>query len=356
MTGSAPDHGCGAQNLKDDTNIPKIREIALRLAPQIKTYGADTKRSWLQLISTAVPFFVLLGTMVAVTETAYWLTLLLAPITAGLLVRLFIIQHDCGHGAFFKTRKANDAIGNMISVFTLTPYEHWRRGHTYHHASSGNLDRRGQGDVETRTVAEYEAMTPLGRLGYRIYRSPVAQIFVGAAINFIILQRLPLGRGFRDSTSRRSIMMLNLALVFVFGIPMALIGVKPVIAAYLPMMWIAAIIGGWLFYVQHQFDGTYWRKGDDWNFHEASLDGSTFFDLPPILQWFTGNIGMHHIHHLCSTIPNYRLQECMDTYPELRETAKRIDLRESIKCWSLSLWDEEHSQLISFRDLEAQRA
>jgi omega-6 fatty acid desaturase (delta-12 desaturase) len=321
------------------------------LSRQFKAFGADWKRSLFQLITTAAPFIAMLVIMDSALYENYWLTLLLAVPTAGLLVRLFIIQHDCGHGSFFKTRAANDVLGRVLSVLTLTPYGHWKQGHAVHHASSGNLDRRGRGDVEMLTVAEYKGLSPLKKLGYRLYRNPFVMVLLGAPINFIVLQRLPRGRSFQDRNARRSILSLNLALVVTFGLPMAMIGVAPVLATYLPVMTIAAWIGNWLFYVQHQFDDTYWERDGDWNFNTASLRGSSYFELSPILQWFSGNIGLHHIHHLCSRVPNYRLQECLDSAPELHRIAKRITLRESMGCWRLALWDEQRRLMVGFRDL-----
>ena len=354
--------GPSAQNAARSSDSPADRALseanagadvnaaAARALPHLKTYGADAKRSILQFIVTLAPFLALLAVMGAVSQTMYWLTLLLAVPAAGLLVRLFIVQHDCGHGSYFKSRSANDALGRLISVLTLTPYGHWRRSHAYHHAASGNLDRRGQGDVVTMTVDEYKALTPLGRLGYRLYRNPLIMILIGAPLNFVIFQRLPLGRGFRDRASRRSIMGLNLASLIVFGAPMLFAGVLPVLAVYLPVMAIAAWIGGWLFYVQHQFEGVYWKREGGWDFRKASLEGSSYLELPAVLQWFTGNIGLHHIHHLCSRVPNYRLQACADAFPELNRAARRITIRDSLKCLRLALWDEAAGRMVSFRE------
>jgi omega-6 fatty acid desaturase (delta-12 desaturase) len=347
---------CGAE---DGPSHPLFSEAELAgrlLSQQFKAYGADLKRSLFQLTTTAVPFIALLVLMAVTTEGSYWLTLLLAIPTAGLLVRLFIIQHDCGHGSYFKSRLANDFLGRALCVLTLTPYGHWKKGHAIHHAANGNLDRRGRGDVETLTVAEYQALSPLKRLGYRLYRGPLVMVLLGAPINFLLLQRLPTGSAFRDRDARRSILSLNAALVVAFGLPMLVIGVGPVLATYLPVMIIASWIGNWLFYVQHQFEDTYWEQDHDWSFHEAALIGSSYFKLPPILQWFSGNIGLHHIHHLSSRIPNYRLQACFDAAPELSRFAKRITLRESLGCWRLALWDEQRRLLVRFRDLKAERA
>jgi omega-6 fatty acid desaturase (delta-12 desaturase) len=342
---------CRSRTQDNDTEL-----LGQSLSRRFGAYRADPKRSLFQLITTAVPFLSLLVVMATATEGRYWLALLLAVPTAGLLVRLFIIQHDCGHGSYFKSRAANDFLGRALCVLTLTPYGHWKQGHAIHHAANGNLDRRGRGDVDTLTVAEYRALTPLKKLGYRLYRNPFVMVLLGAPINFIVLQRLPTGRAFRDRDARRSILMLNVALVVAFGLPMLVIGIAPVLATYLPVMIIAAWIGNWLFYVQHQFEDTYWAQDDDWNFHTSALCGSSYFVLHPILRWFSGNIGLHHIHHLCSRIPNYRLQACLEAAPELHGIAKRITLRESLGCWQLALWDEQSGLLVRFRDLKSLHA
>lgn len=321
-----------------------------RLAGLFNAYGTDVKRSLFQLITTGLPFLMLLAVMVSAAERTYWLTLLLSVPTAGLLVRLFIMQHDCGHGSFFRTRVANDMLGRVLSVLTLTPYGLWKQGHAIHHATNGNLDRRGRGDVDTLTVREYEALSPMRKVAYRLYRNPFVMVLLGAPVHFILLQRLPLGWRFRDRDSLFSILSLNLALAAAFGLSMTAIGVTNVLLAYLPVMIIASWIGNWLFYVQHQFEDTYWEQDDEWNFHAAAFRGSSYFDLPPVLRWFSGNIGLHHIHHMCSRIPNYRLQACLEVVPELRHMARRITLRESLKCWRLALWDEDRHRLVSFRD------
>jgi omega-6 fatty acid desaturase (delta-12 desaturase) len=325
-----------------------------RLSRQSKAYGADLKHSLFQLITTATVFIALLAVMAATSHL--WLTLLLAIPAAGLLVRLFIIQHDCGHGSFFKSRAANDALGRALSVLTWTPYGNWKRGHAAHHASTGNLDRRGRGDFDTLTVAEYQALPPLRQLAYRLYRNPFAIVLFGGPIYFILLQRLPTGPDLSDRDARRSILSLDLALVAVFGLLMAAFGAVPVIATYLPVTIIASWIATALFHVQHQFEGAYWERDADWNFHAAALHGSSYFELPPVLQWFSGNIGLHHVHHLCSRIPNYRLQAFLDSAPELNSVAKRITLREGLGCWRLALWDEQRRLMVRFRDLKPRSA
>jgi acyl-lipid omega-6 desaturase (Delta-12 desaturase) len=318
------------------------------LTRRFKAYRADAKRSISQLVTTATAFSALLVVMGIVSQSHYLLTLLLAVVAGGLLVRLFIIQHDCGHGSFFKTRAANDLLGRALSVLTLTPYGSWSQGHAAHHASTGNLDRRGRGDVETWTVDEYRSSPPLKRLFYRLYRNPFLMVGLGAPINFIVLQRLPLHA---NADSRRSILALDFALVVVFGVFCATFGVARVFGTYLPVIVIASWIGNWLFYVQHQFDTTEWERTGSWNFHVASLSGSSYFKLPPILRWFSGNIGLHHVHHLCSRVPNYHLQACVEAAPELDRVTRVVTLRESVGCWRLALWDERRRLLVGFRDL-----
>src|SRR5690348_714124 len=202
------------------------------------------------------------------------------------------------------------------------------------------------------TVAEYQASSPLKKFAYRLFRNPLVMVMLGAPINFILLQRFPKGHELRNRQSLRSILLLDLALLAAFGIPCAIFGMGPVLGTYLPVMIIASWAGNWLFYVQHQFEGSHWEREGDWNFHVAAVAGSSYFRLPPILQWFSGNIGLHHVHHLCSRVPNYRLQACLDAAPELEGIAKVITLRKSLRCWRLALWDERRRILVGFRDLE----
>jgi omega-6 fatty acid desaturase (delta-12 desaturase) len=336
----------------DIQGTPGALALGPMLSRRFTTYGAHAQRSIFQLLTTATPFIALLALMAWASHDHYWLTLLLAIPTAGLLVRLFIIQHDCGHSSYFRSRAANDFVGRALSLLTLTPYYSWKRDHAAHHASTGNLDRRGRGDVETLTVAEYQASSPLRKLAYRLFRNPLVMVMLGAPINFILLQRFPKGHELRNRQSLRSILSLNLTLLVAFGLPVALFGVLPVFGTYLPVIVIASWVGNWLFYVQHQFEGAHWERDGDWNFHEAAVVGSSYFKLPPVLQWFTGNIGLHHVHHLCSRVPNYRLQACLNAAPELDGIAKVITLRESLRCWRLALWDERRQLLVGFRDLE----
>jgi acyl-lipid omega-6 desaturase (Delta-12 desaturase) len=312
----------------------------------------DEARSVLEIVITAIPLVVLWTLMWAVLalHLGYWLCLLLAVPAAGFLVRLFMIQHDCGHGAFFRHRLANDWVGRAIGVLTLTPYDSWRRAHAGHHATSGNLERRGTGDVDTLTVREYLALSRWGRLKYRLYRHPLVMFGVGPAYLFILRQRLPFGQMRLGWRPWLSTMGTNFAIAALVAALIALIGVGPFLLVHLPVMLLGASIGVWLFYVQHQFEDTTWAHDEGWNLHEAALHGSSHYDLPGVLRWFTANIGMHHVHHLCSRIPFYRLPHALREYPELASIG-RLTLWQSFKCVRLVLWDEGRQRLVSFRDL-----
>ncbi len=325
--------------------------LVRRLAEHCAAYqGADTKRSAIQLAATLVPFIVLSAAVVMSFDREFWVGGLLALPAAAFLVRLFIIQHDCGHQSFFKTRAANDSLGRLISLLTLTPYGFWREAHAEHHAASGNLDRRGVGDVSTLSVQEYKALPPRKRLAYRLYRNPIILFVIGAPYHFAIHQRIPWGQPAPFKKVWRSIMPLNFAVAVIYGVTFAVFGWKPALGALLIVV-LAAWIGGWLFFIQHQFEDTFWGRDKEWDFHTAAVFGSSYYALPRVLAWFTGHIGIHHIHHLCSKIPNYRLKECLDSSPELQKM-NRLSLLESLRCWRLALWDEELCKLVSFRALK----
>ena len=307
-------------------------------------------RSAVEIIITIMPFFSLWAIMWLALDLGYWIGLLLAVPAAGFLVRLFMIQHDCGHGTFFRSRLANDWVGRAIGVLTLTPYDCWRRAHAIHHATSGNLDRRGFGDIDTLTVHEYLSRSRWDRLRYRIYRHPVVLFGLGPAYLFLVQQRLPIGfmrAGWRPWFSA---MATNFAIVLVCATMIWAVGFGPFLLVHLPITLLGASIGVWLFYVQHQFADTFWAHNKDWDVREAALRGSSHYDLPAVLRWFTANIGMHHVHHLCSRIPFYRLPQALRVHPELARIG-RITLRESLRCVRLTLWDETARRLISFREL-----
>ena len=278
-----------------------------------------------------------------------WVTLLIAIPAAGFLVRLFMIQHDCGHGTFFTHRQANDWIGRVIGALTLTPYDLWRRTHAIHHATAGNLDRRGIGDVDTLTVKEYVARSLWGRLRYRVYRHPLLMFGIAPAYLFLLQHRLPVGLMRNGWQPWASVMLTNLVVALIVATLIWLIGIKAFLIVHLPIMMLAATVGVWLFYVQHQFEDTMWERDRNWSLHEAALHGSSHYELPAPLRWFTANIGIHHVHHLCSRIPFYRLPRVLRDYPELRDVG-RVTLIESFRCVRLVLWDEAQRRLLSFRE------
>jgi omega-6 fatty acid desaturase (delta-12 desaturase) len=309
-------------------------------------------RSIVEIAITVGPLATLWGlSWVAYYIGFWWFSLLMAVPAAGFLVRLFMIQHDCGHGAFFRHRLANDWVGRVAGILTLTPYDFWRRTHAIHHARSGNLDHRGLGDVTTLTVQEYLALSFWGRLRYRLYRHPIVLFGIGPAYLFLLQQRLPVGmlhgRGWQPWLST---MATNFAIALIVAVLIWFIGVGPFLLVHLPIALIAGSIGVWLFYVQHQFETTYWARDGGWTLNDAALYGSSYYDLPGILRWFTANIGMHHVHHLCSRIPYYRLPWALRDHPELR-VMSRMTLRQSFRCVPLALWDESRRRLISFREM-----
>jgi omega-6 fatty acid desaturase (delta-12 desaturase) len=309
-------------------------------------------RSLIELAVTAVPFVALWVLMLFTLKAGYMAGLLLA-VPAGLfLLRLFLIQHDCGHGAFFAKRAANDWTGRIIGVLTCTPYESWRRAHALHHAGTGKLEARGIGDIDTLTVAEYRALTPARRALYRLYRHPIVLFGIGPAYMFLLRQRLPLGSLKCSRSLWISALGTNLAILASAGLLGWLVGFKLLLLVHLPITLVAASIGVWLFYVQHQFEHTVWDGEEKWSFHEAALYGSSHYELPGVLRWFSANIGIHHVHHLVSRIPFYRLGEVLRDLPALGEMS-RITLRDGFRCVGLVLWDEDKRRLVSFAQARA---
>jgi omega-6 fatty acid desaturase (delta-12 desaturase) len=312
----------------------------------------DSARGAFELVITAVPFLVIWALIQNALDHGYWLGLLLEVPAAGLLVRLFMIQHDCGHGSFFRSRVANDWVGRAIGVVTLTPYDYWRHNHARHHANSGNLDHRGLGDIDTLTVREFLAQSRWRRILYRLYRHPMVMFGVGPTYLFVLKHRLPVGMMRDGSKPWLSTMGTNAAIAALVAAVIWLVGYRPFLLVHLPITVLAASIGVWLFYVQHQFEDTYWSHDEDWSFHEAALLGSSHYHLPVVLRWFTANIGIHHIHHLSSRIPCYRLPDVLRDHPQLAGVG-RMTLLQSLRSVPLVLWDEERLQLVSFADARA---
>ncbi len=313
----------------------------------------DRKRAVIQLLTTALPLLACASAMLWGLSNGIWALLALAIPGAIFVVRTFMIQHDCGHGSFFRSAWINDALGRALGVLTLMPYGAWRRDHAVHHATSGNLDRRGVGDVTTLTVAEYRASPTWRRLLYRLYRHPAVLFGIGPAYMLLVRYRMPFGKRLGDRRAWLSILGTNVAAATAAAVLAVFIGPIEVLAGWGTMMLLATAIGVWFFYVQHQFEDSYWRRAGDWDFHTAAVEGSSFYDLPGLLHWLTASIGFHHIHHLASKIPNYRLRACFRENPELHR-ARRLTLWSSLKSVRLALWDEERRKLVSFR--EAARA
>ncbi len=325
---------------------PDARHWAMALAPYREPSLA---RSLVELFVSAVPFVALSLLMLLSLRYSYWLSLLLAVPAAGFLVRLFMIQHDCGHGSFFRGRRANDWLGRVLGVLTLTPYGYWRRTHALHHATSGHLGRRGTGDVDTLTVREYQSLPAWRRALYRLTRHPIVVLGVAPFYLFVLKHRLPVRLMRAGREPWLSVMSTNLAIVVLVGLLVSLLGLRDFLLVQTPITLLASSAGVWLFYVQHQFEQTYWEWDADWNLHTGALHGSSHYDLPPLLRWFTANIGIHHVHHLASRIPCYRLGEALRDHPELRAVS-RLTLMESFRCLCLALWDEDRRRLVGFRD------
>jgi omega-6 fatty acid desaturase (delta-12 desaturase) len=341
---------------------PETENRIKKLAAHCQKYkGAVVHRSVTQLAVTSSLFFAACALMFFNVMHGYGLwNLLLLPPAAGLLVRLFIIQHDCGHGSYFKTRKLNDMVGRLISTLTLMPYAFWMKCHNIHHSSSGNLHKRGVGAIDTLTIREYMALPARQKLTYRLYRNPLVLLILGTPVHSLFLQRYPSCYpslyidNYRDlprSEYWKSIIGLDVAIVAIYGSLIALLGAKAVFLVYLPLLVLTCWIGGWLFFIQHQFEDAYWETHDKWDYQEAAVLGSSYYALPRVVQWFTGNIGLHHIHHLCSLIPNYRLQECLDANEDL-QALNRMSFRDSLKCLTWRLWDEDQKKMVGFDALK----
>lgn len=322
-------------------NAKELRQILSRY--QVP----DDRRSVFEILITAIPFAVLWGLAYFSVVQGFWWGLLLTIPAAGFLVRLFMIQHDCGHHAFFKAAKASTWVGRMIGVLTLTPYEYWRRSHAVHHATSGNLDRRGVGDIAVLTLDEYRALPWARRLAYRLYRHPLVMLGLGPAYMFVLQHRLPVG--FMKERWAWLSVIGNFIGIALFAAPLMLLhGPAAFLLVHLTIIVLAGSCGVWLFYVQHQFDGAYWSRNESWTLQDAALRGSSQLELPRVLRWFTANIGEHHVHHFGSRIPFYRLPDVVREQPRLAAGA-RLTLRDGFGVLGLALWDEATGRLVSFR-------
>jgi acyl-lipid omega-6 desaturase (Delta-12 desaturase) len=310
--------------------------------------SASLARARWQVINSFIPYVLLWIAMVYTLAVSYWLMLPLAILAAGFLARIFIIFHDCGHSSFFESKRANNAVGAIAGLVNLTPFRHWRWQHALHHGTAGDLDRRGSGDIWTLTVQEYIQSTRWRRFAYRSARNPIVLFVIAPLYVFVVHHRFAVATA--PARERRSVRRTNWALLGATLVMSAAIGFKAFILIQLTVSAIAGATGLWLFYVQHQFEGAYWARSKEWSYTAAALEGSSFYKLPGILQWFTGNIGFHHIHHLSPRIPNYHLQRCHDADPFFR-TIKPVTLLASLRSLSFRLWDEQRHVFVGFRNL-----
>lgn len=329
---------------KSSPETPAWKQIVARYQK------SSTGRAVWQMVNSFVPYVGLWFLMYFTRSVSWWLTVPLAVLTGAMLVRTFIIFHDCGHGSFFSSAKANHILGAITGVMTFTPYYHWRWEHAIHHSSSGDLDRRGMGDIWTLTVQEYLESSRWRRFAYRLARNPVVLFVVAPMFVFLIQQRVPKLRA--PTRERYSVYWTNLALGSIAAGLIALFGLKAYLIIQLTLLATAGAAGVWLFYVQHQFEGVYWERNENWDYAEAALKGSSFYKLPKVLQWLSGNIGFHHIHHLSPRIPNYHLEKCHDAEP-LFQTVKPVTLIGSLKSLTFRLWDERRRRLVGYRTLRS---
>jgi omega-6 fatty acid desaturase (delta-12 desaturase) len=317
--------------------------------------GADTRQSVAQLVTSVLPFVALWWLALRSLEIGYWLTLLVTIPTAGFMMRMFMIQHDCGHGSFFRSRAARDWVGRCIGVVLLTPYDYWKRTHAYHHAHSGDLDFRGFGDVDTFTVREYLSWPARQRFLYRLYRHPLVLFGVAPFFLFIIKHRFPWDIPKDWKQAWAGVWWTNVAIAGVVVTMSFIVGLERFLLVQVPITLLASTTGVWMFYVQHQYEDTYWQWHGQWDYYDASLYGSSYLVLPKPLQWLTASIGVHHVHHMSARIPNYKLQQVHDENPEFHVVA-RIRFTDTLKLINLALWDEENRKLIRFKDLKKARA
>ncbi|MGZ8137172.1 MAG: fatty acid desaturase [Methylococcaceae bacterium] len=336
---SSPDHRQNIQTLREDL----IQTVSKYAQP-------DYRKAFWQIANTLLPYIGLWALMIITVlyGLPFWTTLLLTVPAAGFLVRLFILFHDCCHGAFFPSRRANRVLGYIAGILTFTPFEDWQRTHVIHHSASGNLDRRGVGDIWTLTVDEYLSASWLKRLAYRLFRNPLVLFGIVPLVLFLIIQRFPSSGA--KKRERNSVIYTNIAIAAIITVMSFTLGFQNYVLIQLPIIIMAATAGMWLFYVQHQYEGVYWARQQNWDLTSSGLEGSSYYKLPKVLQWIVGNIGLHHIHHVRANIPNYNLQRCYNEVPVLQAVTP-ITLRKSLKSLWLNLWDEQKQKLVSFRSI-----
>jgi omega-6 fatty acid desaturase (delta-12 desaturase) len=307
----------------------------------------DVRRSLLDLATSVVPYVLLFAAMVALLDVSYWLVLLVAVPASGFLVRTYILFHDCTHGSFLPSKRANQRLGSVLGLFLFSNFAAWKHNHQIHHATAGDLHRRGIGDLPMMTIAEYRAATPKARLAYRLYRNPLVMFGLGPLWSLVIQPRFPA----RDARPRikRSVHLTNLALLALVAGVCLLIGWQSFLLVQAPLVMLGGAAGVWLFYVQHQFEDAYWESGESWSYEDAALKGSSYLKLPKVLQFFTGNIGLHHVHHLNARVPNYNLQRAHDENPVFHDVPQ-LSLWDGMKAVRLKLWDERAGRLVTWRE------
>jgi len=329
---------------KNDTN-----NVSSQWMEIVSKYNfSDPVKSWWQVINSIIPYLLLWAAMIWSLEISYWLTLCLAFFASGFLVRIFIIFHDCGHGSFFKSQRLNRIVGIITGLMAFTPYHKWHHDHKEHHATVGNLDKRGTGDVKTLTIEEFLERSKWNRFRYRLYRHPIFLFGIAPFLVFILQHRMP--RKYMNRKEHLQLHLSNLALVITVILFMWAIGWKAYLLIQLPVLYISSVSGLWLFYVQHQYEHVVWTRGKEWNYKDIALEGSSYYKLPKVLQWFTGNIGFHHIHHLSPRIPNYKLPVCHKEN-QIFQDIKPITFFGSFRSLNLRLWDEKSKKLVGFNAL-----
>ena len=326
------------------------REKTLELRKNVKPFEkSELRKSVIQLINTIPPFFILWFLAYVSLEISVWLSVGLSIIAAGFVVRIFIIFHDCTHGSFFKNKKANDIVGTLTGIITLFAYEKWKRDHIIHHATSGNLDKRGVGDIWLMTVQEYIEATPFTRLRYRLYRNPLVMFGLGPASLFLLDNRF--NRKGAKPKERYNTYFINVSVVVIYSLMIWLIGWQAFAIIQGTVLFTAGALGIWLFYVQHQFEDSYFEDESEWDYVKAAVEGSSYYQLPKVLQWVTGNIGFHHVHHLSPRVPNYHLEAAHSSTPPLQK-ATTINLRTSLQSLRFRLFDEENKTFVSFKEIK----
>ncbi len=326
----------------------KLAQLKKNVAPFEKS---DAKSSVKQIINTIPPFFLLWFLAYQSLSISIWLTLPLTVLAAGFVVRIFIIFHDCCHGSFFKSKKANNILGTITGVITMFPYEKWKREHSIHHATSSNLDKRGVGDVWVMTVDEYVAASFKERLSYRLYRNPIVMFGLGPIYLFFITNRL--NRKGAKRKERINMYLINVSIVAVYALLIWTIGWQAFLLVQLPILLVSGSLGIWLFYVQHTFEDSYFEDETEWDYVKAAVDGSSYYKLPKVLQWVTGNIGYHHVHHLSPRVPNYHLEKVHESTPPLQH-ATTITMGSSLKSIRFRLYDEKNKAFVSFKEIKHQ--